>query len=49
MNMLTESRIRMHVYLYSLGGEEEHKPSYAKEMKKLGLSTLGARKFKVAI
>ena len=49
MNTFTESRIRMHVYLYSLGGEEEHKPPYAKKMKTWGMSTLEERKFKVDI
>lgn len=43
------SRRRMCAYFVLLGGEGEHKPSYAKETKKLGMSTLETRKLKMGI
>lgn len=49
VNMVTESSRRMCAYLRRLGGEGEHKLSYAKEMKTLGMSALETRKLKVDI
>lgn len=48
VNMVTAGGECVHT-LCCLGGEGEHKPSYAKETKKLGMSTLETRKLKMGI
>lgn len=49
LNMVTEDRMQIYVYLQGVGDEGKDKALYEKRMKKLGMGTLEATKFKVDI